>query len=117
MSFDVDAALKGHLDRWLYLLGLDRLWDVTYEVTDGPISPDRPVALNVYFKRRTGKRESHITFDRSHITSDREAEYAAIHESVHLLDYSVDGVEQFIGRLERPLRLARLRASRSAKKR
>ena len=65
MTYDVDAGLKSHLDRWLHLLDLTRLWSVTYEVTDGPISPDRPVALNVYFKRRTGAQTSHITFDRT----------------------------------------------------
>lgn len=112
---DVEEAVRGHLNQWLYLLGLDRQWSVTYEVLEGPITPDGAVALNVYFKRRDGRKESHITFDAAQIRNDREAEEAAIHEAIHLLDHGVKSHEHFIGRLERPLRLARKRASKRAK--
>lgn len=110
---DVEDAIKRHLNAWLYLLGLERLWTVTYDVIEGPITPDRAVALNVYFKRRTGKRESHITFDAAQIRTEAEAEEAALHEVLHLLDHGARDLHQFIGRLERPLRLARKRARRT----
>ena len=108
--FDTEGAIKGHLDRWLYLLGLDRQWSVTYEVLEGPITADHAIALNVYFKHREGRREAHITFDSSQIRNDREAEGAAIHEALHLLDHGLKSIHQYIARLEHPLRLARRRS-------
>lgn len=111
--FDVEDSIRGHLNEWLRLLGLDRQWSVTYDVLEGPITHDKAVALNVYFKRQDGRRESHITFDAAQIGNDREAEEAALHEVLHLLDHGVKDLHQFINRLERPLRMARRRASRT----
>jgi hypothetical protein len=110
LTFDVETSVRDHLNEWLRLLGLDRQWAVTFDVLEGPITPDRAIALNVYFKRRDGRRESHITFDAAQITNDREAEEAALHEALHLLDHGARDIHQFIARLERPLRLARKRA-------
>ena len=109
MSFDPEDAVREHLNRWLHLLGLDRQWDVTYEVLEGPITPDRAVALNIYVKRRDGRQESAITFDAHQIRNDREAEEAALHEALHLFDHGAKSIEKFIERLERPLRLMRRR--------
>lgn len=112
VAFDVEESIRGHLNEWLRLLGLERQWSVTYDVLEGPITKDKAVALNVYFKRRSGHREAHITFDAGQITSDREAEEAALHEVLHLLDHGAKDIHQFINRLERPLRMARKRAAR-----
>ena len=108
--FDAESAIKTHLDTWLHLLGLERQWSVTYEVLEGPITADRAIALNVYFKRQDGRRESHITFDGAQIRNDREAEEAALHEALHLLDHGLKSIHQYIARLEHPLRLARRRS-------
>ena len=112
--FDVEESIKRHLDGWLHLLGLERQWSVTYEVLEGPITPDRAVALNVYFRRKSGRRESHITFDSVQIRNEREAEGAALHEALHLLDHGAKSIHEYISRLEGPLCLARKRSSKGS---
>ena len=113
MTYDPDASVKLHLDRWLWLLGLDRRWSVTYELTDSPLGHGAAVADNVYVKQRDGKNTSHMRFHRGSIPNDRAAEEAVVHECAHLLDHGVKSLEHFIERLERPLRLVRIRASKS----
>ncbi len=112
MTFDPDSAIKAHLDCWLRLLDLDRRWSVTYELTDDPIAHGAAVAENIYVKKRDGKNTSRMRFHRPSVLNDRRAEEAVIHEVIHILDHGMKSHEQFVERLERPLRLARKRASR-----
>ncbi len=59
---------------------------------------------------------SHIRFDKFHIRSDAQAERAVVHELLHIFDHGLgNDLHAFIYRLERPLRLARIRATRRTK--
>lgn len=112
MAINVERLLQRDLDRWAYLLGLGR-WRISWELVDGPIDHEEPVARNDHFVTRGGYRKAHIRFDRRQITTAPQVELAVIHELTHLLGWGVgnDG-EKLIERLERPLRRVRQRLTR-----
>lgn len=108
----IETLVQRHLDRWIYLLGLSR-WRITWDVVDGPIDHERPVARNDHFKKRSGSWTAHIRFDRSQVTSPAQVERAVIHELVHLLHHGAgNDAEKLVERLERPLRRVRQRLSK-----
>ena len=110
--FVAEKALQKHIDRWHYLLGMGK-WTVTWQLVEGPIDHSDPVARNDYVVRRSGKRLSHIRFDRASITSDAKAEGAVVHELLHLVDWGIgNDLHKFIYRLEPKMRLVRRRARR-----
>ena len=112
MTLNVERSLQRHIDRWAYLFGLGS-WKITWELADEPLDADVPVADNHYYKRKTGRREAHIRFDRFHIRSDAAAEKAVVHELLHLYDHGIgNDAHKLIERLEVPLRRARRRAMR-----
>lgn len=113
MAIRTETLVRRHLERWVYLLGLGG-WRITWEVVDGPIDHEEPRARNDYFKRRNGYRVAHIRFDRTQITTPVQAERLVIHELLHLFDHGVgNDAHKLIDNLERPLRRARQRLSRS----
>lgn len=108
----VERAIQRDIDRWVYLLGLGA-WRITWEVVDGPIGRDGPVARNDHFVYRNGYRKARVRFDRSQLTSPAQVERTVIHELLHLFQHGIgNDSEKLIERLERPLRRMRQRMSK-----
>lgn len=113
MSVDVESAAKSHLDAWIHLLDL-KAWQVTFTVVDEPIGGDPKLVADNTYTIAGGARCSLIRLYRPLLRSDRDVEEAVIHELLHTLDHGLgesQALHRFIGRLERPLRLARKRAT------
>ena|SRR3990167_138837 len=108
----VESLVQRYMDRWVYLLGLGG-WRITWEMVDGPIDKDAPVARNDHFKRRSGHRVAHVRFDRAKVTTPAMVERVVIHELLHLLQWGIgEDAEKLIERLEVSLRRLRRRVSK-----
>lgn len=115
--FNPERAVQRHVERWVYLLGLGR-WNITWELTEGPIDAEVPVARNDYKVKRSGRRISRLRFDRFHIKTEAQAERAVLHELLHLGDHGIgNDAHKLIGRLEVVLRRVRKRASGADRRR
>jgi len=113
VTYDIDAAAKRYLDIWIHLLDLKR-WSVVFSVVDDPIESNNQLTADNTYQISRGVGASHIRLYRPHLRSNRDVEEAVIHELLHLYDHGLGlppALHRFIARLERPLRLARKRAS------